>query len=481
MDKKKFDKAFKAAVFKVKISNKKANIIDTQMRLAESAFFKAISSVTEHVDILTKLDKKQRKEAYSSIGKSVAQLIKPLPLANGIKDGVLEDVMAQLKSTVELIETGQAASLPSKADRTTDYYTAGLQGLLLASTKEEEDIARDLMYTKPYDGMPRPLSWLRSRPSDGAMLLQDKQGRFFIYLNTHSSKSKFASQKTQINEMIHIRTGEVISFKSGTGILLPIELSKWHQEEFLEKGTPQSYKLIKQTDGYYLAVSFEYIVERVTPETELGVDRGFNAIAAYSVVDDNRIIATGCCSGHELREYQRKMELRHKKNQAMGRSAKKRWAGFSDIVVHKIANEIVELAFKHKSQVVMENLKNIANGHHHKRPKFARKSNFSRMLGRQQYQKLQHILEYKLKCKGLPPPKYVFAAGTSITCNACGHKDKANRNGEAFECVKCGRKDHADVQASMNIAMKQNWLETSYDKRKNKMKISFEDWLALTD
>jgi transposase len=48
----------------------------------------------------------------------------------------------------------------------------------------------------------------------------------------------------------------------------------------------------------------------------------------------------------------------------------------------------------------------------------------------------------------------VPAAGTSITCRCCGHKDKENRKEQAtFSCIKCNHTENADKQAAGNIAV----------------------------
>jgi transposase len=47
--------------------------------------------------------------------------------------------------------------------------------------------------------------------------------------------------------------------------------------------------------------------------------------------------------------------------------------------------------------------------------------------------------------------KKVRAAGTSQTCNNCGHQEKDNRKGTKFLCLKCGHIDHADTNAAKNI------------------------------
>ena len=149
--------------------------------------------------------------------------------------------------------------------------------------------------------------------------------------------------------------------------------------------------------------------------------------------------------------------------------------------MHTAANNIVEAALQHKSQVVIEDLSAIAQGPHHKRPKFRKRSNFARVLNRAQYQKLANALEYKLLAVGLPPPVTVRAAGTSITCNACGYYDKDNRKDQAsFVCLNCGHSENADSHAAGNIAAKYlYWRKVGPKVKGKKLKESqrYENWL----
>ncbi|WP_159084245.1 zinc ribbon domain-containing protein [Saccharobesus litoralis] len=475
-------KTFKTAVFNVKFSKRKGNIIDTQMRLAENAFYDVIERLAHHVEPLIKLNKEQRKDMLTRLKKEASQLIKPHPLSNASKSGVVADAIAQISSTVELRLTGQDAKLPTRNNRDIDTYDIGMDMLVGSLDLESQDLAKQLIYSKPYDGMPRPLLWLRTRPSDGAMLLRDGLGRYFVYINSHSSKSKFSKAKVVINDLVNVRTGETENFSSSTGLLLPIQLSKWHQSEFLAKGKPKSYRLIKKADGYILAVTFEFKAEKIEPATYLGVDRGIDKIAAFAVTSKKEVLKKDFCDGNELRDYQKECETNARKKQTKGNAKYIRWRGYTDLIMHKIANEIVNTALKYRSQVVLEDLTNIANGHHHRRARFARKTNFNKVLSRQQYQKLQHLLNYKLSYVGLPTPLFVRAAGTSITCNRCGNYDSKNRDlneRSLFLCKSCNYQDNADVNAAVTISMKGEWLTTQFDKEHKKMKNRFSDWIPL--
>ena len=54
----------------------------------------------------------------------------------------------------------------------------------------------------------------------------------------------------------------------------------------------------------------------------------------------------------------------------------------------------------------------------------------------------------------------VHPAYTSQRCNACGHTERGNRNGEMFLCLKCGHTDNADMNAAKNIEFR--WTSGPY-------------------
>ena len=60
----------------------------------------------------------------------------------------------------------------------------------------------------------------------------------------------------------------------------------------------------------------------------------------------------------------------------------------------------------------------------------------------------------------------VYPGGTSITCHACGHRDKKNRKGTKFHCTKCGIQIHADQNAGINLRRRAITCLRAYLKRR---------------
>lgn len=460
-------KVFKTHSFKIhNLSARKSKLIDKSMLQSKMAFYKALYSQKILAETLINQDKKDKKAGLALIKKELAQIVKPLPFGNALKASTIEDAAAQLSSYIELTEIGQNAALPTDSDREIDYQFA-LNALLSSTTKEQEDLARDEI-ARAMKNDRETLSFYKSRTSDGFLILSDKKGRLFTFVNLWSAKDKRATPIT--GEFVDMRTGELIKLNTKTGLLLPLECSRWHESALLN-GVSKSAKLYKRDGEYFLAVSVEYLINPIEHKTVMGVDRGIDEIASYAVRDavTGKVLEKGNLSGVALREHQRRFEEKQKQDQCLGRKFTSVFSNYTDNLMHHVANSIVEVAERHSSLVVIEDLGAIKNGHHQTRKKFARKTNFARMLSRQQYGKLEFLLGYKLQMIGLQKPRTVHAAYTSLTCPCCGHASKENRPERAvFICSECGYKEHADLVGGINIAGKQLWLNVVGNKIKGK-------------
>lgn len=473
-------KVYKTCLFKIHnpSQRRRAMMLDC-MRRADRAFWKLMRHYEPQAEILLKLDKAGRRERLREIKGETEKLLSQLPLSASAVNGLSFDISAQISSYLELTEGGQDAGWPQQPSRENPYQD-GLNALVQAIELEEVDAARDLMHAKPKSNDPRPLT-INRNDTRGTMLLEDAKGRLFAFINLHSQDSRFA-RKEYVAEMVDVRTGEVKKFSSKIGALMPLECSEWHKAKFVQQGIMQSSKLIYRDGEFYLACTFLFERTDIETSTYLGIDRGIEVIAAWAVVDEHLdVIAQGATEGRTLRAYQRAKEKKAAATQRTKGESRVSWRAYADQVVHTAANKIVEAALAHQSQVVIEDLSAIANGPQHKRPAFRRRSNFARLLNRAQYQKLANFLEYKLPAVGLPPPKTVRAAGTSITCNVCGYYDKDNRKDQgSFDCLNCGHTENADAHAARNIATKYlYWREVGPKVKGKKLKDSqrYENWL----
>ena len=488
----------------------------------DMAYFKAMVAAKPTAEKLVGItDTKQKKDVITQLKKDIAQIMKPLPFGSAIKAGVIEECAAQVlsyaKSTQQakalqerLIkdESSKVITMPSyqqKFDVEVDYKQA-LEDLVRSTNLDDESDAVHRI-NRILRKKHRPICFQKYRISDGFMLLEDNENRIFAYLNLWAAKDKRA-EKISIN-LIDVRKAPKEKQKRGqkkpsepfsewirhqvvatnrTGMLFPLEFGPF-QRQALKTAIPKTAELLYRDDGIYLHVAIEHQTEIVKTETIMGIDRGILNIAAYAVRDpnDGRVISQGAFSGLELREHQRKFERKQKEDQQKGIIKIKAHTNYGNNQLHHITNAIVEVAKKHKSLVVVENLEAITNGAHHTRIKNKRRSNFNRLLSRAQYAALLDMLTYKLLKVGLPKPVKVNAAYTSMICPSphCGYSSKNNRgDGDKrvhFECEICKYIENADVVGAINVAGKKIWLMKNGRAIKGKKiptDLLFQNWQA---
>lgn len=185
----------------------------------------------------------------------------------------------------------------------------------------------------------------------------------------------------------------------------------------------------------------------VTPKGILGVDKGVVNIATTSdgesfsgnTVEAVRVRMS--CFRHDLQKCGSKSAKRHLKKIA------KKESRFRKDVNHCISKKIVAIAKDTQRSIALEDLRGIRS-----RTRF-RKADRQR-LGSWAFYQLDSFIEYKAKIAGVPVIK-VNPRNTSRTCPICGCISKSNRKSQSeFSCTNCGHTAHADVNASINIALK---------------------------
>lgn len=477
---------YKTVKFKIHnpSQHKRAMLMDS-MKRAHLGYSKIIAAIESDVRALIGLSKKERKPRLSEITRKCAEIARPLPIPISAKNALQIESMAQVDSFLELITSDENTAYPTcgRLNANFDIYARTLNAISIATEEGSERELAGLLNKSVRLPNVRPFGIYNNRATDGFLLLMDGKGRLFAWINLHSKNSRFA-QPVNVQDMVNTRTGEIMSFRSSTGVLFPLEMSHdYHVTRFLKKGRAQSARLIHCDGEFFLAVTFLYQAAASQPTAYIGIDRGIENLAAWGIVDvDGKPISKGRIDGTELRAKQKAAEQKKADEQKRGIISTGGWRSINDIAVHTAANEIVKLAIQHNAQVVMEDLSAISNGHHHRRPKGQRRVGFSKLLSRAMYQKLEKVLTYKLALEGFPPPVDRHAAGTSTTCPVCGHRCKENRASQAeFRCVKCGHTDHADENAGVVIALKGKWLDDIKPTLKKGVKMvdeqKFEGWL----
>jgi transposase len=229
-------------------------------------------------------------------------------------------------------------------------------------------------------------------------------------------------------------------------LVLPLEFGEWHLGKFFEGGEIRTATLSfdQRTEDFYLHVSCALPVEN--PQTEppehfIGIDRGSRVDFALAVVDsEGRSLHRELIDAGSMRH---KRQARDQLSEAQERGSSVDYRDFRtgrvDEALHKACNRVLEIAEEYRPCAVVVEYGLASIGGAAKGRRNAR-----------HYQKMLHILTYKLEHAGFPEPIERSAWKTSQFCAACG--ETGDRDGPLFTCPSCDNRDDADSNAAVNIA-----------------------------
>jgi IS605 OrfB family transposase len=197
----------------------------------------------------------------------------------------------------------------------------------------------------------------------------------------------------------------------------------------------------------HLVVTWEVdVLEKKNADTVVGVDLGESVIYTYSVLSSEGFEDVQLKDGDEFRHHrerlkEKKSEMMKKDNLRGVKQCRNQHENYTEQVLHTASKKIVKEATKHPNpMIVLEDLTNY-------------RKTASNAIHDWPYALCQEMIMYKAKAKGIPV-EVVDPRNTSKTCRNCGFVHSSNRNGSDFECSECGYEVHADVNASMNIALR---------------------------
>ncbi len=208
-------------------------------------------------------------------------------------------------------------------------------------------------------------------------------------------------------------------------------------------------KLFRKKNNWFLNLTVQKEVElNNTYSSVLGLDLG-QKYMGVSVMQPSALM-TPKFYGKEVRGIRRKYnyirkQLSEKKLlKEIKRFGQKEQRKVTDCL-HKISNEIVDLALTSNSTIVVGDLKGIRSS--------AKGRNFNRIVSNMSYLELTQMLEHKANWNGIRVVK-VNERGTSHTCSKCGSEGSRPKQG-VFNCSVCGLKDYnADINGATNIGNK---------------------------
>ncbi|AFK22581.1 RNA-guided endonuclease TnpB family protein [Pyrococcus sp. ST04] len=239
----------------------------------------------------------------------------------------------------------------------------------------------------------------------------------------------------------------VIKLSTPSGrIILEFYPAKYH-EKFKGWRIGQAW-LIKTPKGVFVNVVFSKEVEVGEPKAFVGVDLNENNVTLslpngefVQIITHEREIRTAYYL--KRRRVQRKIRAGRRREELLEKYGERERNRVNDLH-HKLANKIVELAEKYGG-IALEDLTEI-------RESIRYSAEMNGRLHRWSFRKLQSMIEYKAKLRGV---KVVFVnpAYTSSLCPVCGGKLSPNGH-RVLKCSNCGFEADRDVVGSWNIRLK---------------------------
>ncbi|ASJ13443.1 RNA-guided endonuclease InsQ/TnpB family protein [Thermococcus thioreducens] len=221
--------------------------------------------------------------------------------------------------------------------------------------------------------------------------------------------------------------------------------AKYH-EKFKRWKVGQAW-LVRTSKGVFLNVVFSKDGEVREPTTFVGVDLNENNVTLslpngefVQIITHEREIRTGYFVKRQ--KIQQKIRAGRKREELLEKYGEREKNTLNDLY-HKLANKIVELAEKYGG-LALEDLTEI-------RDSIRYSAEINGRLHRWSFRKLQSIIEYKAKLKGVRVV-FVNPAYTSSLCPVCG--EKLSPNGHRVLKCKCGFEADRDVVGSWNIRLR---------------------------
>jgi putative transposase len=205
--------------------------------------------------------------------------------------------------------------------------------------------------------------------------------------------------------------------------------------------------LVKNSKGSFINIVFSEEVEVREPKAFVGVDLNENNVTLslpegdfIQIITHEREIRTGYFL--KRRRIQKKLKTGKKRKELLEKYGERERNRLNDLY-HKLATKIVELAEKYGG-IALEDLTEIRNTIRYS-------AQLNGRLHRWSFRKLQSIIEYKAKLKGVSVV-FVNPAHTSSLCPICG--GKLSPNGYRVLKCECGFEADRDVVGSWNIRLK---------------------------
>jgi len=174
------------AVFKLRPSRRKAAIMEKLRAKAEDVFWDILAQKRPRADaVAAEADKKARREQSRALDQEINRLVirdaTKAGLNEPVAQGLGRDISMAIGSYIELRAGGHEAEYPAQLVTSEADHAAALDALARATTREEENAARDALGRVARKPGPRPLTIARAR--DGLIIRKGPNGALSLVLN----------------------------------------------------------------------------------------------------------------------------------------------------------------------------------------------------------------------------------------------------------------------------------------------------------
>src|SRR6516165_12795493 len=209
----------------------------------------------------------------------------------------------------------------------------------------------------------------------------------------------------------------------------------------LQEGELGSAELVYRKGNFYLHISITVPEPEVKqPQGSLGVDLGFNRVAAPS----DRKFHTAKNIRHKKARYKRTRRSLQANGGKSAKRALQRVSGrerrFVADTNHCVSKQIVADAKANNQRIVLEDLNGI------------RETGKAKCVHEWSFAELQQMIGYKAAREGVEVV-YIDPRYTSQTCSRCLHLG-VRPNQSEFQCRDCGYQINADLNGAKSIALR---------------------------
>jgi putative transposase len=220
-----------------------------------------------------------------------------------------------------------------------------------------------------------------------------------------------------------------------------------------------NYELVvKYEDGeFWVSIYFKRIVKSLNPRTVMAIDLNFDNVTLTVFTLDGKLIRlkrfkTPLRKILTHRIWIERIQKRYPKSWRFIKGVRKaierhgkRIRNVSWDYAHKLGDLVAELALKHNSVMILEDLEKLRENN-------KKDKEFNKKLGLWFYRRIQFCIEYEAMERNLQVAK-IDPRGTSSKCPRCSGK-LVEYGHRVLRCMKCGFIGDRDVTATINIYKK---------------------------